>query len=609
MAAWINKIEKTTTPKTDLAEVKAQLLAIASQSESVKEVAVELDQGRYTLEEPFVLDAEAEPALKNLRLTVKAKARMRPIISGLKFIAGADFVPVEGTPYYKAQLPAKADGTYPKFHDFFRGDKRLAMAKSSVWRNPTVLTPAMRKGEEEMEGLYVPYAEAEKAKAAGRGAIELRIYVQWQQFILRVREIDLSVTKDVNGETYALLRFFEEFDEHFVRGVHPENNIGNRETYFINSPAFLCEPDSFAYDWHSGTVYVTPPADKSITACQYGYTELESLFVFKGMRDVTVEGIVFSGLTSRYVCDKGYFGTLSNREFRNGYKLRQAAILAMNARGLKINDCSFQNIGSNGVQFCDRTVDAEIAGCVFKDIAMGAVAIGNYREGNGWADAVNRIYNVRVLNNYFEHIAYQYPSTACIFLGCVDGAKISHNTINGCAYSGIAAGDGYSLVDYEKGESINLRDVEISYNEVRDFMDVCRDGGAIYVTGANCTINCADRFNTIHHNAAYLADRGHTDRRGYYLDGAASNWDVYDNMIDNCALPLFTQYHCPSQFTHHNRVWNFYSTTWVDPVGNNQPQRDTLLGFYGEADSLEELFQKYPDAKAIADGAGQKPFA
>ncbi|MBO5652995.1 MAG: right-handed parallel beta-helix repeat-containing protein [Clostridia bacterium] len=605
MACTIKRTQYLAEQKNDFSEVKEQILAIAASVEEETDVTIELDQGRYTLEEPFVLDAEEHPGLAKIRLTIKGKNGMRPYVSGLKFVSGADFVPVEGTPYYKYQLPAKADGSYPKFHDFFRGDKRLTMARSEEWRNPTLLTPALRKGEEDMEGLYVPVELAERAKAAWTASTELRIYVQWQQFILRIKEIDTTVEKEFNGKKYALMRFYEEFDEHFVRGVHPENNIGNRETYFLNNPAFLSEPDSFAYDWHTGTVYVTAPEGKSVAGNRYGYTELESLFVFKGMKDVRVEGILFTGLTSSYVCNTGYFGTLSNREFRVG-KLRQAAVLAMSCRGLTVTQCGFHNLGSNGVQLFDRTINAEISDCVFRDIAMGGVAIGNYREGNGWADARNQTYNVRVLNNYFEHIAYQYPSTACIFIGFVDGATISHNTINGCAYSGIAAGDGYSLVNYEIGELVNLRDVEISYNEVRDFMDVCRDGGAIYVTGANCTVNCADRFNSIHHNAAFLANRGTADRRGYYLDGAASNWDVYDNMIDNCVLPLFTQYHCVGQFTHHNRVWNFYSTTWVDPVGNNQPQRDTLLGFYGEADSLEELYEKYPAAKAIADGAGCK---
>lgn len=605
MAILTEKVEKIKTQKTDFVEVKEQLLAIAARAESVTDVTVELEQGRYTLTEPFVLDAEENPTLKKLRLTIKAQERMRPTVSGLNFISGGDFVPVEGTPYYKAQIPAKEDGTYPKFHDFFRGDKRLTMASSPIWRNPFDMLPEERSGEKKLEGLYVPMAMAEAAKAHGVGTTELRIYVQWQHFILRVRDVDLTVTKEINGEPYALVRFFEEFDEHFVCGVHRANNTRNRETYFINNPAFLTDPDSFAYDWHSGTVYVMPPADRSIAACQYGYTELESLFVFKGMENVTVEGILFSGLTSRYVCEKGYFGTLSNREFRNGYKLRQAAILAMNARNTTIKNCSFQNIGSNGVQFCDRTVVAEIANCEFKDIAMGAIAIGNYREGNGWEDASGRTYNVRVINNYFEDIAYQYPSTACIFIGYVDGAVISHNTIHGCAYSGIAAGDGYSPVHFEKGESVNLRDVEISYNRVHNFMRRCRDGGAIYVTGANCTINCAERFNRIHHNFTYLDTLGNSDTMGYYLDGSASNWELTDNVADKCGMPLYTQYNISSQHTHHVTVKNFYSGTYVRP-GDHRPHHDVYVENCCVTESLEELFDQYPDAKAIADGAGQK---
>ena len=318
-----------------------------------------------------------------------------------------------------------------------------------------------------------------------------------------------------------------------------------------------------------------------------------------------MEGITFTGFTSNFVCDTGYFGTLSNREFRVG-KLRHAPIVTSDVRNLCIKNCNFENLGGNGVMLFDRTTVAEIDSCVFKDIAMGAIGIGNYRVGKGWAEESNRTFGVKVTNNYLEHIAFDYPSTAAIFLGYCDTAEISHNTIDGCAYSGIAAGDGYNKVDYLLGESVNLRDVEIAYNRVHNFMMSCRDGAAIYVTGANCTVKCDKRFNSIHHNYASLSDAMDSNCRGYYLDGAASNWELYDNVIDNCLLPLFTQYHVPSQYAHHNHVRNFYSTTFVDPEGNHRPCHDTRLENCYVAEDLAELFEKHPEAKAIADGAGCK---
>ncbi len=607
MAIALKRIEATCTSIETLADLKQYVLSVAAEATPEKNLAVEvvLDQANYFLEEPLVFSAEEHPELANIRLTIKAKESMRPTISPLKPIMGSDFVPVEGTPYYKYQFEKKENGEYPKFHDFFRGPERLKMAASPVWRNPFPLLPEERRGEKTLEGLYVPYEQAKAVKEQGIGSAQLHMYVQWEHYVLRIKDIDLNTTKEVGGEPYALVTFFEEFDEFFVRGMHFCNNVGNRETFFINTPAFLTEPNTYAYDWQSGALYVIPKNPESFTRTRYGYTELSNMLVIKGMRNVTVEGITFVGLTSSFICDTGYFGRLSNYESRMG-RLRDAAILTSDVCDLVIKDCSFEGLGGNGVQICDRTVRASVTGCTFRNIAMGGFSAGNYRYGCKWQNYGDQTFGIKLINNYFENIAYDYPSTACVWLGYCDGALISHNTIKSCAYSGISAGDGYSKVGFEPGERINLRDVEISYNRILNFMDVNRDGGAIYVTGANAIVSYEKRFNSIHHNFAALEEQKDHDRRGYYLDGAASNWDVYDNVMDNSALPLFTQYHVPDQYTHHNRVWNFYSTTWVDPEGNHKPHHDTLLGFYAVEESLDALYEKYPAAKAIADAAGYR---
>ncbi|MBO5652636.1 MAG: right-handed parallel beta-helix repeat-containing protein [Clostridia bacterium] len=607
MAISVSQYAKTWEEVASFAEVKEGILAAAAEAtqQNVLDVEVLLDTARYTVDEPLVLSAEEHPELANVRLTIKGKESMRPTVSGLRVITGSEFTPVAGTPDSQDQFEKDEKGEYPKFHDFFRGGERLKMAASPVWRNPFPLLPEERSGEKKLEGLYVPVALAKAVEKKGVGATQLHMYVQWEHYVLRVKDVDLSVTKDVNGEAYALVTFYEEFDEYFVKGMHRANNVGNRESFFINNPVFLTEPDTFVYDWYSGTVYVVPANPASFAREQYGYTTLSNLLVVKGMKNVTIKDITFFGLTSSFICDSGYFGRLSNFESRMG-RLRDAAVLTSDVQDLLIEDCSFIGLGGNGVQLCDRTVRATVKGCTFRNIGMGGFSAGNYRSGCSWDNAEHQTYHVELLNNYFENIAYDYPSTACVWLGYCDGALISHNTIKNCAYSGISAGDGYSKVGFFLGERVNLRDVEISYNRVMNFMDVNRDGGAVYVTGANCTVEHEGRFNSIHHNFAALTHQKDHDRRGYYLDGAASNWDVYDNVMDNSALPLFTQYHVPSQYTHHNRVWNFYSTTAVDAVGNNKPERDTLLGFYAVESDLETLFEKYPAAKEIYENSGCK---
>lgn len=630
MAVSVTKIIKEKGQTQATKDLKELVLAAAAEAtpENRMDVVVELDNGWCGIEKGIVFSTKENPELANIRLTIKAVPSMRPFVTTMRNITGDQFTAVEGTPYYKYQFEKNEAGEYPKMYDFYCERKRMKMASSPVWANPFPLTPEQRTGDAPCEGLYVPLSLATKLAEEGIGVTQLRMIVQWEHYIMNVKDVVLDKTVDVKGEPHALVTFGEEFDEYFVRSMARANNSGKRATYFVNSPAFLTKPDTFVYDWHTGTVYVIPADPARMGKLLFSYTEQTSFFTFEGMKDVTVEGLIFKGLTSPYVCETGYYARLSNNEKRAG-RLRHAAIVTSDVRNLVIRNCVFEGLGGNGVMLRDRTVGAEISGCVFKDVGMSGVSIGNYRpcdpwsEAQAWDDPANRVYNVKVVNNYFEHIAYDYPNAACIFLGHCDTAKISHNTIRGCGYSGIAAGDGYSPVPYTVGERVNMRDVEISYNDIHDFMDVCHDGGAIYVTGANCTVDYAPRFNTIHHNYFTLSKNDtteyhetfdakayavHTDlaRHGCYLDGCASNWEVHDLVI-GCELPipLYTQYTVACQYAHHNSLWNIFSVTPISEQ-NHRPVHDTLMGFYADEASVAALCEKYPEAKAVVEGAGYR---
>ncbi len=623
MAVTIKAYKKTVDRKDTLAEIREEILSAAKEASAGNEIdiTVALDHGVYTLDAPFVLSVEENPELAYTNVTIKASPSMRPTVTSCVPIT-EEYEKVEGKPYYRCQLAKDENGEYPRFHDVYYLGKRLKMATSPIWLNQEALTweergPGHYDGNGtwmsndfsapvDRRGLYAPIAIAKQVAESESKCTELCMYVQWEHYTLRVTGADLSDTKELAGETYALITFDEGFVPYFVHGIHQCNNIMNRITFFRNDLAFLTEEDSYVYDWKNGVLYFI------VNDAGLGWRNklmrptLQSLFEFTGMKNLTVEGITFTGVSSSYVCDNGYYALLSNLERRlndlKGDRLRHGAIVAANVRNFQVKDCAFRGVGCNGVQLCDRTLRAEIRDSIFVDVAMSGVSVGN--PTRHWYDPKNQSYAIAIINNYFEHIAFDYPNAAAIFLGISDGSKVLHNTIKGCGYSGLYGGWGWSTVHYEPGESVNVRGAEIAYNKISDFMELCRDGAAIYMTGGNATLACEERFNVIHHNFAFLADSGHMDRRGYYLDGAASHYDVYDNVIDNCALPLFTQYHVPNQYTHHNHVWNFYSTTPVDPE-NHKPYNDvTLENCFVETAGLATLFEKHPEAKAIAEAAG-----
>ena len=616
----------TITAKT-LDEAMMQILTASQEAseESRLDIVVELNEKSYTLASPLVLSSEQNPKLAYINLTLNGDADLHPTVTSCKPITD-EYIRVEGKPYFKCQLKKDKNGKYPRFHDLYFEGKRLKMATSPTWLNQEDLTPEERGagyiGADggyfcsddsvtiERRGLYAPIEFAKRVAKSESNATEMCMYVQWEHYTLRVTNVDLTDTKQFCGETFALIRFDERFVPFFVHGLHRANNTMNRITFFRNDIAFLTEKNTYVYDWNNGILYFIVESPEKLTDHKLMYPTAESLIEISGLSNVCIQNLTFTGVSSSYACDNGYYARLSNVERSLAKetlsRLRHAAIVTSYVRNFTVKNCEFNGIGCNAIQMCNRTVRADIYNNRFVDVAMSAVSIGNPTAM--WEKNENQSYAISVVHNYFEHIAYDYPNAAVIFLGISDGSEIMHNTICGCAYSGIFGGWGWKNVEYELGEGVNIRDTEIAYNKISNFMELCRDGAAIYMTGANSTLSCQKRFNRIHDNFAFLTeDDNDTDKRGYYLDGASTNYDMYDNVVINCALPLFTQYHVPAQYTHHNTVRNIYSTTPIDPANHN-PKNDVLLeGVVVETDGLETLFQKHPKAAQIANHAGCNP--
>ncbi|MBQ9130551.1 MAG: hypothetical protein IJX59_07315, partial [Clostridia bacterium] len=149
------------------------------------------------------------------------------------------------------------------------------------------------------------------------------------------------------------------------------------------------------------------------------------------------------------------------------------------------------------------------------------------------------------------------------------------------------------------------RDAEIAFNYFEDYMMVLEDGGATYVNGGNCNPEDARLINSIHDNYAVCHEKRSRARYGYYMDGAASNWDCYHNVVINANHPIFAQPH-PQSTSHHVHCHDIYSNT---PYGEGMfyTERDNLVwDYHDKAKTEEELFAMYPAAVEIKKNAGVK---
>lgn len=605
MAILLKHGGKSAAYKT-LSAAKRALLALAEQTAVGERAEAELffEAGRYTLDAPFTLSGKETSALASLDIILSGEG------AEITDLLPVDVEPQKSKEIFTYQLKKEKKGGYPVFRELFLNGKRVPFAKSPTWNSIDVLTPEERSGEKEKRGFYAPINIAKRLVNAPIGKTELVIYLLWLYTTMHICSVDFTDTRVVNGETYVLLLPDKEEMASFCRTCAKHVNTGAGKLFLENAPAFL-EKDTFAYDHGAGTLYLKPRA-KDMASVKIERTALDRLFEIEGLENVTVRGLRFTGTTSPYHSRNmvyphqagGIVGLGSEDD--KGFRLPEAAILARDVRGFTVDGCDFYGIGTNGVQVSDKSVRATVKNSVFDYVSMCAVTIGNCSWN--WHLEKNRTFNARVENNYFRRIAYEYPACPCIYIGQVDGLRILKNTVDGCAYSAISAGWNWMPVEWEIGEKVNIRDAEIAYNRFHNFMDRLHDGGAIYVVGSNANRKTrSDFFNFMHHNYATLDEAGPAgDKYGYYLDGASSNWEMYDSVIVNCLTPVYSQPH-PEALSFHNLIHRIYSTK-PHALNIHAPARDVIIkDFFLEDGDEKNLLAKHPEAKEIKKNAGASP--
>lgn len=136
----------------------------------------------------------------------------------------------------------------------------------------------------------------------------------------------------------------------------------------------------------------------------------------------------------------------------------------------------------------------------------------------------------------------------------------------------------------------------ISFNKITNVMRLLRDGGGIYVNGAEN----ASWPSTMHDN---FVDGDNAVFAIYYLDNGASAWHVYNNVCTNSpsawAYFMTGGANLPARNDRVERLW--YNATSVLPPQNDCPQFNCTT----DAATIFAVKGPWPPAaQAIIDAAG-----
>ena len=552
-------------------------------------VVIELSDGEYQVNETLKIKNR-----ETSKLTIRAAEGANPVISGGVPIPDDSFTKVEGTDYYMAKIDSGV-----KFRDIYAGGRRVPLAGSDYFimkesfENVFDLTDPVNKN-----GLYLSYDLVSGLESCAYPT-EYTVYVEWEFFRLHITGVDMNDTKTVDGEKLVKVKFDEE--ELMTMAEYFHTLLGlKKQRYYLANNVSLLKPGTCVADYSEGVLYYYP---ESGAPTGVSYSTAEKLMDFENAAHLTIEGISFTGTSCNLTAEEGYQSAQANTGKRYG-TLECSAVSLKNCSSVRIDGCRFIGLGANGVKSTDRVGGLSIENCVFDDIAMSAISIGNH---NTLWDSENANYDIVINNNTITNTGHEYPTATAVYISHVDNLKLTHNTVDHCSYSGFSVGWGWSTVGYKYGTYINIRNADISYNRITNFMERLRDGAAIYVLGANCTEEYRELFNEMHHNYAENPgwEVGDGFIIGYYLDGSSSNWYVHDSIATGVQRSVFAQYSVPDQLNHNVKIEHIWSTKKT-PEDNASDVRNVILGECYNEKTLEALYEKYPEAKKIADEAGAK---
>lgn len=163
-------------------------------------------------------------------------------------------------------------------------------------------------------------------------------------------------------------------------------------------------------------------------------------------------------------------------------------------------------------------------------------------EAMEYAPIVQTCKNNTISNNYITRIGLVNYGAPAVQAYYTSGLKITDNEIFDVPYSGICVGWGWN----QNKSSVTCHDNLISGNSIKDCVQVCFDGGAIYTLGQQPGTKISENY--IVGQANHLS--------AIYLDYGSSGITVEKNVMEDIPLSVFV-----SGDTSYSVIENNYATS------------------------------------------------
>ncbi len=532
---WSGTLPAPNTKRTDgpfatLERARNAIRQLRAARELHGPLTVQLRGGTYHRGQPFVLSPEDSGSDAG-QIVYEAYPNEKPVISGGKVISGWE---KSSGPLWTVDLPEVKSGQW-YFRQLFVDGQRRERGRLpgnngiyTVAQLPDVDTSGWMGDEPEAIG-KLPLQAFQfqpgdiRKDWTNLEDVEVVVLQVWMEARLRIKHIDEENNVVVfTGGSWRPLTW--------TNGYYVENVFEGLDT-----------PGSWYLDRKKGVLYYHPLPDEDMQKVEVVAPVADQLIRIEGdvARGQFVSNITFRGLT---------FSHTSWSLPQKGYMTPQAELVppaAFHADGAiqcRIEECTFEGLGTWGIELRRGCKDNAITRNLMRDIGAGCVKIGEPEEPVSDVEETSRTV---ISDNRFLDGSKVYLAAPGVWIGQSSGNTVSHNEISGSFMWAISVGWRWSYFPLQRA-----RDNIIKFNHCHHIgTGILGSHCAIYALGASP--GTVIRNNYIHH--VYHSKRWKGAGEGIILDNGCAGILVENNIVhDAVAGGYGSNFNCFGNIVQNN---------------------------------------------------------
>ena len=394
---------------------------------------------------------------------------------------------------------------------------------------------------------------------------EMVLHQMWCVANLRIKSVE------IHGDS-AAVRFHN--PESRIQFEHPwprpmvTTDGHNSAFYLTNAIELLDSPGEWYHDIRSHKLYYYPRQGEDMAKATTVVPAVETLAQVEGTLDRPVQHVTFRNVSFQYTTwtrpsEKGHVPLQAGMYLTDGYQITPkmvrnyqnhlldnqgwlgrpaAAVQVSGAQEISFLNCSFEHLGSTGVDYVYGVKGGKVEGCLFRDIAGNGLLAGSFSPASHEthlpydpADARELCSYQTISNNFFTEVANEDWGCLAICAGYVRDINIEHNEISEVPYSGISLGWGWT-------QTVNcMRNNRVHANLIHHYAKHMYDVAGIYTLGSQpksyVTENCVHSI----YKPGYVHDPNHwfylyTDEGSSFIT-VKDNWTEGDKYLKNANGP------------------------------------------------------------------------